>query len=161
LNLVVRRVPRYGHRQRTVHHPKNRREKTSQIRSGQPPDNGADEDEIRELSEKYERAEGQGIHAEQLVKAHVKEAFTQRSNASLRHRSECRMKKCQPIVNLQVQSEPRKIVLLEPDVKTLPIKQKAQQRRHTPIRCPLVWIYFGLLAATNAFAQCGSESLVI
>jgi hypothetical protein len=71
------------------------------------------------------------------------------------------MEKRQPIVNLQVQSEPRKIVLLEPDVKTLPIKQKAQQRRRTPIRCPLVWIYFGLLAATNAFAQCGSESLVI
>jgi hypothetical protein len=84
LNLVVRRVPRYGHRQRTVHHPKNRREKTSQIRSGQPPDNGADEDEIRELSEKYERTEGQGIHAEQLVEAHIKEPFSKPADSSLR-----------------------------------------------------------------------------
>ena len=84
-NLVVCRRPYHWLVQNRTNQPKNRRQETSDIRSGEPPGNSRNQYEIEELSAEDESAVRQRFHAEQLPEREEEQAFAQRTHGTLRH----------------------------------------------------------------------------
>src|ERR1051326_3256084 len=132
-NLVISRAPTESHGEAGVRGPKHCSDESGGRRTGNAPTDLDQQHDIGDLRQKRPDAERQHLQAEQRRKHQEEEPFAERADGALGLRPEKHADDIRGRMDFKAQSEPGKIVRVEPDLPGDPMNQQAKQNRKTVV----------------------------